>query len=270
MPGQFVTASVATIDAALEELRAHDYLNFRNWDEYGDKARALQSEAVTALAAHRENAVAREALQAERDARAAEDAKRAADAAVQERITVITTAPMSVFGKPAADIKRLLDRLNKTDVATFGEHSVQAAGALSQAVQMVGMMLSQAEAAEAKEAELARLQAEEAQRAAAAEQAKRDEEAALQARENAARLEAERLEREVAEAAAREQQQKAQAEADASQARVRAMSARRQRLEDQAEVMHGILASARDVLAQAGRADLVESIDEVFAAIEGA
>jgi hypothetical protein len=34
--------------------------------------------------------------------------------------------------------------------------------------------------------------------------------------------------------------------------------------------MHGILASAREVLEQAGRADLVESIDEVFATIEGA
>jgi hypothetical protein len=268
LPGAFLTASVATIDAAIAEVSALDYLNFRAWDEYADQARGLQIAAVETLKTHRTNAEAREALQAERDARAAEDAKRAAEAEVTQRITAITTAPMSVFNKPAEDIQALLNRLKKTDVATFGERADEATAALTQAKSMVEMMLTQAQATEEAAAKakadanaLAALQAAEAQRIADAEAA---EQAAAQA--------AARAEQDAADAAEREKREAAQAaervEQDAQQAKVRAMSARRARMEDQAEVMHGILASARNTLVEAGRADLVESIDEVFAAID--
>jgi hypothetical protein len=255
LPGSFLTASVATIDAAIAEVSALDYLNFRAWDEYADQARGLQIAAVDTLKAHRANAEAREALEAERAARAAEDAKRAADAEVTQRVTAITQAPMSVFGKPAEDIQSLLNRLNKTDVATFGERAGEAQTALAQARAMVEMMLAQAQAAEAKQAELNRLKAEETARAAAAEQAKRDEAAEI-----------ERREREAAETAANEKREKDRAEFEAESVKARALHDRRLRLESHATDLFALLIEAS---AYVTNDDLTARINAVQAVIDG-
>jgi hypothetical protein len=256
LPGSFLTASVATIDAAIAEVSALDYLNFRAWDEYADQARGLQVAAVDTLKTHLTNAQAREALDVERAARAAEDAKRAADAEVTQRITAITTAPMSVFNKPAEDIQQLLNRLNKTDVATFGERAAEATAALTQARTMVEMMLAQAQAAEAKQAELDRLQAEEAKRVA-------DAQAAETAAARAKQAEIDRIAREAREAA--EAEDRKQREAD--QARARELSARRLRMEDHADELLALLTAARAYVTNDG---LIAQIDALTKHIEGA
>jgi hypothetical protein len=256
LPGSFLTASVATIDAAIAEVSALDYLNFRAWDEYADQARGLQIAAVETLKAHRANAEAREALEAERAARAAEDAKRAADAALGERITAITTAPMSVFNKPAEDIQGLLIRLNKTDVASFGDRAAEATAALTQARAMVEMMLAQAQAAEAKEAELKRLQDEETARAAAAERAEREQAEA-----------AARAEREAAEKAANEQREQERAQFEAEQVAAQRTMIRTLRMQDNADELLELLVEARQYVTNDG---LMGRIDALVKHIEGA
>jgi DNA repair exonuclease SbcCD ATPase subunit len=256
LPGSFLTASVATIDAAIAEVSALDYLNFRAWNEYADQARGLQIAAVETLKAHRANAEAREALEAERAARAAEDAKRAADAAIGERITAITTAPMSVFNKPADEIKRLLNRLNLTDTSEFGERAAEAGAAVAQAKAMVEMMLTQAQAAESKQAELDRLQAEEAKRVA-------DAQAAETAAARAKQAEIDRIEREAREAAEAEDRK----HREADQARARELSARRLRMEDHADELLALLTAARAYVTNDG---LIAQIDALTKHIEGA
>jgi hypothetical protein len=163
---------------------------------------------------------------------------------------------MSVFNKPAEDIQGLLIRLNKTDVASFGDRAAEATAALTQARAMVEMMLAQAQAAEAKEAELKRLQDEETARAAAAERAEREQAEA-----------AARAEREAAEKAANEQREQERAQFEAEQVAAQRTMIRTLRMQDNADELLELLVEARQYVTNDG---LMGRIDALVKHIEGA
>ena len=179
-------------------------------------------------------------IKAEKAAREAAEAAR--KQAIQDAITAITSAPLDLIGKPAADIRAQLEALEASPPTAefYGDRLAEAQERWTATTAKLLQMAEQQEALEAQERE--RIEREAAARAAEAERerARREQQEASAAAERrvaeqAREAERQRLEKEAAERRAQEAEaaaQRAQAEAAqrAEQAAAQAAEAERQRI----------------------------------------
>jgi hypothetical protein len=262
LPGEYVAASVADIEAVIRDLSSFDYLTRRDWEEYMPAAQDAQRAGIDALGVHLTNAKAREELaairaqqQKEADARAAAEAAAEAErqrvANLRERIQNIQLSPTTAIGTNAAQIQKTLDRLNKVDANDFAELTDEATAAITSARTNLLTMLEAAKDAE----ELAEFRAAKARKTA--EEAAQAED--LARREREAAEEAARLEREAKELAARQA-------ADEAAAREAAREAAAALMREKASTMRDLLVRACDFIVPTtvGGAELLADIEALL------
>lgn len=255
MPGKYLSESSETITKVIAEISSFDYLTRRNWQEYLPAATDAIRTSIETLNQHLENAKAREdvaRLRAEQ-----EEARRKQEhaAALTERIHNIELAPNSVVGATSEAIRRMMARLDQTDVSTFDDKAAEATAAIENTRNTLQTMLDAALANEETARQAAADAAELATfRAAAVAQKKAQEEAQERA---------ERETREAAETAEREAAEQAQREKDEA-ARIA-----RERAEAHAETLLALVVESRPYVDQSENFELLGRIDTAIAAAKG-
>ncbi|CAG2132223.1 hypothetical protein [Cupriavidus numazuensis] len=274
LPRDYLSASVADVEAAIRDLESPEYVGQRDWEEYAEQAKEAVAAALITLRAHLENAKAREELaamraqqEAEAAARRAEEAKAEAErkrvAGIKDRIHAIETAPSTCIGLGVKQIQQRIESLAAEAADDFAEFQAEAGAAIEAALGNLNTMLAGARDA----AELAQLRADkEARERADREAAERKVREEQEAKAAAERAEREAEAKRQAEARAAEEKRQRE-EAEARRREQEAAKAAAERVRAQAETLLVLLVEAR---AHVPAGDLADRIDAAINAATGA